>query len=273
MEAIFDYFLEQLNAGDLLYKGNYVFRFYQDKMTVLEAVTGKLVNEELEFSPVSVRTKQPIVFVENNKRIDWLIEFGILIRIKGQEYDKTTDLDYANIASVLLALQGTSATIEGKKYTFKTQAPNYQGMAVMGNSKYAIISCTLNVTQIDFGYFGQDSVWKFGTTAENVAIIDAFGINKVSTRRFYTGDKKSTTDNDYNKVIGRSMVISMTINYNDETALFDETDSTADLDATYWLSETFSSETPVTWNMTVESASEIQTKGGVKQITLRFVEI
>ena len=101
MEAIFNYFLTQLNAGDLLYKGNYVFRFYQDKMTVLEPVTGKLINEELEFSPVSVLTKQPIVFVENNKRIDWLIEFGILIRIAGQEYDVATDLDYANIASTL----------------------------------------------------------------------------------------------------------------------------------------------------------------------------
>ena len=268
MQAIFNYFLTQLNAGTLLYKGNYVFRFYQDKMTVLEAVTGKLVNEELEFSPVSVLTKQPIVFVENNKRIDWLLEFGILIRIAGQEYDVATDLDYANIESVMTALQGMSATIESKKYTFKTQAPNYQGMATLGNSKYAIISCTLNVTQIDFGYFGQDSVWKLGGV-----IIDAFGINKVSTRRFYTADKKSTEDNDYNKPIGRSMVIDMTINYKDETDLLAEVDSTASLDATYILSETFNAGTPVTYSVTVESASELQTKGGVKQLVLRFVEI
>ena len=85
MQNIFDYFITKLNdnTDGLEYRGNYIFRFFTDSMTVLEPVTGKLVNEEIDITPVSLISKTPVPFVESNKRIDWLLEFGLLIRMQG----------------------------------------------------------------------------------------------------------------------------------------------------------------------------------------------
>lgn len=270
MQNIFNYFLTQLNANanGLVYRGNYIFRFFQDSMSVLEAVTGKLVNEEIDITPVSLMTRTPVPFVEANKRVDWLLEFGLLVRIQGQEYDPLVDLDYANIKSVVDALQGATVTISSKKYAFKTQEPNYNGYTTLGRSKFAIITCVMNVTKLDYGYFGNDSVWYVGGNA-----IDFTSVAKTSTRRFYTGDVKSVTANDYNKPIGRATVIEMTFNYIDETDLLSEVNGKQTLSKTYTVSETFAGGTAVTWTMTAENASEIQTKGVTKQLTVRFVEV
>lgn len=269
MQAIFDYLLTQLNdnTDDLVYKGNYVFRFFTDSMSVLEAVTGKLVNEEIEFSPVALMTKSPVPFVENNKRIDWLLEFGILTRIAGSEYDSTTDLDYANIKGVLDDLQGEVVTISSKKYAFKTNDLNYSGYTMLGRSKYAILTFTINVTQIDYGYFGQESVWKIDTTT-----LDVFNANITSTRRYYSSDEVDDTTNDFNKCIGRSMVFELTINYNGETDLLDERYGVSTLAKQYTLTETFNSVTK-SYTVTCESANELQQSGKVKQLILRFVEV
>ena len=269
MQNIFNYFLTQLNANanNLEYRGNYIFKFFQDSMTVLEPVTGKLVSEEIEFSPVALLTKSPVPFVESNKRIDWLLEFGILIRIQGQEYDAAEDLDYANIESVLDALQGSVYDDGTTRYTFKTQQPNYNGYTVLGRSKFAIITCTMNVTQIDFGYFGNDSSWSVGGNT-----LDTRTVMRTSTKRFYTADKKGTLENDYNKPTGRAVVIEITFNYNDETDLLSEAQGKQTLDKTYTVTETFNSNS-VSYTMTVESGTEVQEKGVVKQLILRFVEV
>ena len=270
VQTIFDYFLAQLNDNndDLVYAGNYVFRFFQDSMTVLEPVTGKLVSEEIDISPVALMTKTPVPFVESNKRIDWLLEFGILIRMQGQEYDAAVDLDYANIKSVTDALQGAVYTSGTTRYVFKTQEPDYKGYTVLGRSKFAIITCVMNVTQIDFGYFGNDSVWIVGSKT-----LDIVSVAKTSTRRFYTADKKSNTANDFNRPIGRAVVLEITFNYKDETDLLSEVNGKQTLAKTYTVSETFNSGTAITWTMVVESASEIQQKGVVKQLIVRLVEV
>ena len=270
VQNIFNYFITQLNANtdDLVYEGNYIFRFYPDSMSVLEPVTGKLVSEEIDITPVSLISRTPVPFVEGNKRIDWLLEFGLLIRMQGQEFDSTTDLDYANIKKVVDALQGAVITNDSKKYTFKTQEPEYKGYTVLGRSKFAIISVVMNVTQITYGFFGNHSVWSVGGTT-----LDTMQVAKTSTKRFYTADKKSTTANDFNKPIGRAFVVEITFNYNGETDLLSEVNAKQTLSKTYTVSETFNSGTAVTWSMTVESANEIQVKGTVKQLILRFVEV
>ena len=269
MQNIFDYFITKLNdnTDELVYRGNYIFKFFQDSMTVLEPVTGKLVNEEIDITPVALVSKTPVPFVESNKRIDWLLEFGLLVRISGQEYDSLTDLDYANIKSVTDDLQGSVYEVGSTRYTFKTQEPDYKGYTILGRSKFAIISVIMNVTQIDFGYFGNDSVWKVGSYT-----LDTVQVARSATKRFYTADKKSTTANDYNKPIGRSVVIEITFNYNDETDLLLEVQGKQTLTKTYTVSETFNEGTPVTYTMTVESGSEIQVRGVVKQLIIRLVE-
>lgn len=269
VQSIFDYFINQLNnnALGLEYRGNYVFRFFADSMTVLEPVTGKLVSEEIDISPVALMTKTPVPFVESNKRIDWMLEFGILVRIQGQEYDADTDLDYTNIKSVLDALQGSVLTISNKQFTFKTQEPDYKGYTVLGRSKFAIITCVMNVTQIDFGFFGNSSSWSVGGKT-----LDFTQIARSATKRFYTADKKSDTSNDFNKPIGRSVAIEITFNYKDETDLLSEVQGKQTLTKTYTVTETFNN-TTTNYTMIVESGSEVQIKGVVKQLTIRLVEV
>jgi len=272
MQKVFDYILTQLNdnTDGLTYKGNYIFRFFEDKMTVVESVTGSLYNEELEITPVSVLSKAPVTFVENNKRIDWMLELGFLMRIEGQEYDATTDLDYANLVSVLDDLQGETVTIDGKKYSFKTQEPDYSGYSKLGKSKYAIISTTLNVSQISFGYFGQDSTFVLGSDTLDVTRV-AVGVNK----EFYTSGKNNDLENDFNKPIGRSVFLELTFNYNGETELLNEARGKATLTDTYTLTETFATSpaTTFSYTVTVESCQEELVRGQVKQLTVRFVEV
>ncbi len=270
MQAIFDYILTLLNdnTDGLEYRGNYIFKFYEEKMTVLEAVSGKLVSDEIDITPVSILTKVPIPFVESNRRIDWMLELGFLVRIQGSEYDPLVDLDYANIKSVLDALQGNVVTNNNKRYAFKTQAPNYNGFSFLGKSKWAILTTTLNITELTFGYFGNDSVWTVDSTA-----VDVTQVTKTSVKSFYAANKKNDLTNDYNKAISRSVVIEMTFNYNAQTDLLSEVNGKQTLTKTYTVSETFNSGTAVTYTMIVESASEIQIKGTVKQLIVRFVEV
>jgi hypothetical protein len=270
MQSIFNYILTQLNANavGLTYAGNYIFRFFEEKMSVLEAVTGKLVNDEIDITPVSILTKVPIPFVESNKRIDWMLELGFLVRIQGSEYDSTTDLDFANIQSVLTTLHGSVVTSGGKRYAFKTQEPNYSGSAFLGKSKYAIITTTLNICEITYGYFGTDSVW-----AVDSATLDTTNVTITSTRRYYTSAYTDDTDNDFNTPVGRALVFEITFNYNGETELLKERKGTQTLAKTYTLKETFNTTDSTSYTVTCESATENQVKGAVKQLTCRFIEV
>ena len=271
MEVVYNYLLTQFNdnTDNLVYKGNYIFRFHQDSMSVYEAVTNKLVNTEVPYSMVSVLTRQPVPFVENNERIDWLIELGFVVRMEGQEFDSTTDLDYANIKSVMDDLQGQAVTISGKRYSFKTQEPQYSGYTVLGNSKYAILTCTLNVTQITLGYFGQDSKWYIDDEELDVTQVDI-----TATRRYYTADKKNDNSNDYNEVIGRAMVFNLTFNYISEATLLNESrGGLSTFSTTHVLKEVFNGITTFTWNVTIQVAAETQIRGGVKKLTIRCLEI
>jgi len=272
MDKVFSYILTQLNdnTDNLTYKGNYIFKFFEDKMTVLESVTGSLVNQELEITPVTLLSRTPVPFTESNKRVDWLVQLGFLMRIEGQEYDADDDLDYANLVSVLDALQGETVTIDSRKWSFKTQEPNYEGYTMLGRSKYAIITATLNMTEISFGYFGQDSTFTVDGDELDVVRV-AVGVNKA----FYTAGKNSTLENDYNKPVGRAVFLELTFNYNGETDLLDEARGKAGLKDEYTLVESFATSpaTTYTYTVTVESCQEEIVRGQVKQLTIRFVEV
>ena len=268
VKSIYDYFVSELGDG---FRGNFLFQLHNEDFTAYDTVTGKLVKEAVEYFPVSLQVKEPITYVENNHRIDWLVEFGILIKVAGTVYDSTVDTGYDAIQSVTDSLNGASVTLsDTNKYTFKTYPPKETGMVMLGNSKYLLISVTMNVTEMEFGYVGQDSAWAVGSYTP-----DVISVSKTSTRRYYTGDVKSTDTNDYSKPIGRALVVTMTFNYNGETDLLDEVDGVSTLAKTYTVTETFSGVTPSrvkSRTMTCQQATETQTVNGVKRLTCIFVE-
>jgi hypothetical protein len=274
MKKIFDYFLAQLNdnTNDLVYKGNFLFKFFTDAMKVYEPVEGKLVNEEITYRPVSLMTSEDVPFVEDNGRVDWLVEFGILAPIKAQVFDETNDLDYANIKDVCAALNGQRITYEGKQFSFKVSPyPKYRGWDFVGESKYAILTVTMNLTELDTGEYGQDSTWYLDDVALDVIVPDV-----VSTRRFYTGDKKATTNNDYNQPIGRVKMITLTINYDPDNTkcveLFKESRSDTLLKKTYTLKETHIVLGDFTNNVIVRSAAESSKRNSARRLIVEFVE-
>ena len=272
MEDIMTIFIARLNDNTLglKYDGNFLFQFHDEKLTILEQETGKLVLLENDYSPVAMPVKECTPYSEKNKRRDWLIEFNILARIQGAVYDSTVDLDYDNINAKTYAMDGLSLTSGGKKYSFKTRPVREQGYVTLGNSKYVLLAVVMNITEILTGYFGQDSVitLTYGTTIITPDVIE-FG--KVATRRYYTGDKKSTATNDYNKAIGRAMSFTLKINYNDETQLLAEVNGKSTIAQQYTLTEVFNSTTE-TWTVTCEQASEIQSVNGVKKFSFIFKE-
>lgn len=273
MEDLMKIFVDELNDNDLglVYDGNFIFQFHDEKMTILAQETGKLVFTETEYSPVAMPVKECTVYAEKNGRKDWLIEYNILARIHGNVYDSTVDLDYNNINNKVAIYNGLSLIYNSKKYAFKSKPVRDRGYVTLGNSKYILLSVVMNVTELVIGYVGQDSTVTIasGATTYTPDIIE-FG--KVATRRYYTADKKSTDTNDYNTPTGRAMSFTLKINYNNETLLLNEVNGKSLLNAKYTLSETFNGGTAVTWTVTCEQASEVESVNGVKKLSFVFKE-
>ena len=270
MKAIYDYFITQLNDNDneLVYQGNYVFNFNQDKMTLFQEVTGTLVNKEVEFSPVSIVSKTPVTFIEKNKRIDWSVEIGIGIRIEGQQYSAVNDLDYDNIVRVINLMQGQHYTLSGSEYSVKLDAePTYQGYQVLGNSKYALLTINMLVTEMSSGYFGQD--W---TVTLDGAELDIVSFSPTMTKRYLTSDKKNELTNDYNIAAGRVMVFEVVFNYKNETDILSEVMGKSPLKDKYTLVASLG-ETDYTYTVSVQSGTPTIINGAVVKMTVRFVEV
>jgi hypothetical protein len=276
MQKIFDYFIEQLNSNTdgLVYKGNFLFRFETDRLSVYEPVEGKLVNEEVKYRPVALTTSEDVPFVENNNRVDWLLEVGMLVPINGDAYDATTDLDYANIQSVCRAMNGSSITVDGTKYSVKVSPyPKYRGWTFLGETaQYAILSVTFNLTELGIGEFGQSSTWYLDGLE-----LDVVNADVSTTRRFYTADKKATTDNDFNTVTGRVKMVTLTINYDPTNAkcvaLFNESRSRATLKGTYTLKETHEVLGDFEDTVIVRSANESAKRNSVRKLVVEFAEV
>lgn len=271
MQKIFDYFITQLNSNDdgLVYKGNFLFRFETDKLRVYEPLEGKLVNEEVKYRPVALTTSEDVPFVENNGRVDGLLEVGMLVPIQGDVYDATTDLDYANVKSVCGAMNGSSITVDGTKYSIKVSPyPKYRGWTFLGETaQYAILSVTFNLTEVTSGNFTQD--WTISVDGDELDFVNAI---PTSNKRFYTANDKSNNTNDYNNPVGRSFMLEVTFNYNGETGLLAEVMSANALTQEHTVVLTFG-ETSYSFNMVVESAPMTLVRGGVMQITVRMVEV
>ena len=273
VKEIYDYFVAQLNTNTdgASYRGDFLFQLHDEAFTAYDTVTGKLVKEAVEYSPVALQVGEAVPFAEDNHRYDWLVSFGILVRVAGLVYDSTVDLGYGHIKAVTDTLQGAVVTMtDTHKYAFKTTPPKSTGMVQLGNSKFLLVTVTMNITELGHGNFGQQSTWTVGSST-----LDIINVTKTSTRRYYTADKKSDTSNDYNKPIGRSVVISLTFNYNGETALLDEVDGKSTLVTTYTVTDTFAGVTPSrvkSWTMTCQQATETKTVNGVKRLTCVFVE-
>jgi hypothetical protein len=274
MKKLFDYFLTQLNANtdDLTYRGNFLFQFSQDKLVVYNPVEGKLVNEEVVYRPIALTTSESVPFVEDNGRIDWLFEYGVVVPISGDGYDEDDDLDYANIKNVCESMNGAKITIEGTTYAVKVSPyPKYSGFAWLGNSKHIILSIVMNVTELESGEFGQDSTWYLNDTELDVITADV-----TSTRRFYSNDKKGTTDNDFNKPIGRVKMVTLTINYDPDNLMcveiFKESRSTTLLKKEYTLKETHNILGDFTNSVIVRSATESSKRNSVRRFIVEFVQ-
>jgi len=272
MKNVYDYFVEQLNDNDLglNYRGNFLFQFHTDKLEVYNQITGTLVSEVKDYSPVSLITSESVPFVESNERIDWLLEFGIIIPIKGQEFSETDDLDYANISRVCRAMNGLNITNGGSKFAFKvTKYPKYNGWSFLGKSKRAFLTVTINMAEIVKGNFTNDLTITVGSK-----VLDYTNASISSTKRFYTANNKSEDTNDYNKPVGRATVLEVTFNYDTETDILNEVMGKSDIKKQYNVSIDFADvEEPYTYNMVIESAPISLTKNTVMQITARFVEV
>jgi len=272
MEDLMKIFVDELNDNTLglIYDGNFIFQFHDEKLTVLQQVPGKLVFTEEEYSPVGMPVKECTPYSENNGRKDWLIEYNILARIHGSVYDSTVDLDYDNINGKVAAFNGLTMTYNSKRYAFKSRPAQERGYSTFGNSKYILLAVVMNVTELTVGYFGQDS--SIGIRCGAVVYTpDVIEFGKVATKRYYTADKKSTATNDYNTPTGRSMSFSLKINYNNESILLTEVNGKAALDTKYTLAEIFATVT-TTWTVTCEQASEIESINGVKKLAFIFKE-
>lgn len=274
MKQLYDYFLTQLNdnTDDLLYKGGFLFEVLRDRLSVYSPVEDKLINQEVTYRPIALTTSESVPFTENNGRIDWLFDFGVIVPIKGDKYDETTDLDYANIKRVCLAMNGAKLTVDDKTYAVKVSPyPKYNGFVWLGESKHIILSVVMNVTEVAVGEFGQDSTWYLDDVELDVITADV-----VSTRRFYTGDKKATTENDYNTPTGRVKMVTLTINYDPDNSmcveLFKESRSTTTLDQRYTLKETHNVLGNFTNSVIVRSASESSKRNSVRRLIVELVE-
>jgi len=288
MEELYNLILTKLNTDrpSYEYDGNFLFRFWNDQFQLLEAISGKLVVESVEKNPVSILIADPVPFSETNKRIDWTLQYGILVRIAGNEYNATTDLDYDHIKTVCATLNGTVETSETKKYSFKVSPPSKSGYQVIGKHKYLMLVMTMNVTEITTGEFCQESVFTLTDPDLSESItLDPKELQISLSRRFHTADDKTDADGrDYNSSEGMVQLFVLTLDYdstdNVHYSLFKETRGQNASGKYFTLVETtthvLSTEPTVyqtfTYKLIARSANEVYGRNKLRTLVLEFVE-
>jgi len=266
-ELIHNLYLAALNAAGTAtsqsFVGNFMFQFHPEGMTALSLVSGKMVLEETEYSPVCLSVLEETPFTELSKRSDWLAVFQIMFRIEGDTYNSTDDPAYAVIAAVSATWKAYSVTSGSYKYAIKCREPKYLGFQTIGKSVFALFEVGMNITS------GVSTLIHFGNAVSytlNTVALDVVSFTKSFTRRFYTADVKANADPDYSKPTGSVWCGVLVFNYAGNSNQLAEVNGTSTLAKAWALVETTGS-TTVTWNCCVETATETVMPGGVRQFT------
>jgi len=271
-DTIHNLYLAALNAAGVAteqtFAGNFLFQFHNEGMSALSLVTGTIVNEEVEYSPVCLSVLEETPFVEKNGRSDWLAVFQILIRVAGNTYDATDDPAYDVIKAVSATWKGYSVTSGSIKLAIKCREPKYLGYQTIGKSVYVLLEVGMNITTATATLVNYGNACSY--TLDNVSL-DVVSFTKSYTRRFYTADTKATLDPDYSRPVGAIWMGVLVFNWAGNATQLTEVNGTASITAPWTLVETTGT-TTVTWTVFVENATETVSPGGVRQFTFTLRE-
>lgn len=173
-KLIFDTILDILNTNtyDVIFSGNYMFRFWQQNSKVNEFEIVKREEDELDFKTqrvvplVDLQTIE-VPFVENNIRSDYEKEFYLAFKIEdeiNEANQRVIEFDFEDIYYQAL-LEGIQKLREDQiidnvnnyRYVFKVKEPQKVNVFKYDGQYYQLLSISLNLISIKFGFFTNET--------------------------------------------------------------------------------------------------------------------
>ena len=294
-KIIYDTILDVLNDNerDVIFSGNYMFRFWQQHSNVHDFEIVKREENELDIKTqrviplVDIQTIE-VPYVEANRRSDFEREFYLAFKIDSKTNEanqRIIEFDYEDEHYQAL-LDGIEALRDapiinhehGFKFVFKVKQPVSVNVFKYNGDYYQLLSLTINMISLEKGTFTNNfSVYmrekNTGASFEKLDITDG-DISSAKNMEAFTVLSHDLEQK--NKFRNRSSIANFTINYDENDiceALQDEADGLKDVKTIYEIKVVRSDGTEYIRDVGVTSATYNLRLNTVHRITFRLERV
>lgn len=229
---------EMPNGNAVVFDGNFMFEFNQQlaggvNFSIVSKSTDSLDFDTTQVVPmVDVQSIQ-VPYVELNKRDDWEREFYVAIEIPETRHAITNEViiefeesnpQYQAVLETLSNLSDTlTFTEDDYKYTFKVKEPTKVNVFTYNGKYYQILSLTFNLTSLEQGFFGNETMLYFGLSDDtgfgetSDYLLDKIEFSEITSKTSRATSNISETEETY-KADKRMWEANITINFNGNVA-------------------------------------------------------
>lgn len=256
-KRIYDLVLGKLNENTqgVTFDGNFMFKFFNGDTKNFEIVT--LEDDMIDFTstevvPVVDAQNIQVPFVDENNRSDFEREFYVAIKVESStyinnqvkiEFDETLP-QYQALLETIENIKNELTFIEGDyKYTFKVKEPTKVSYFKYNGIYYQVLALTINMTSVQFGYFGNETALYFGLKSDTSFAdtteykLDFLEFSPNSSKETRANANTGATENTV-AINKRTWVADVTVNFNGRTSdllLQREVDAIVDNNLVYQL--------------------------------------
>lgn len=235
-KRLYNWFVDQLNQNSygVTFSGNYIFKFWPQSTSgvsdfeILQTNEDALDFDALELVPVVDVQTIEIPFVEKNNRSDYEKEFYVALRIQDSLDPDTNELqiEFDDTDPKYQALQETveniktqlTFTYDGYRHTVKTKEPQKVQTFKNNGKYYTIFGITMNITSIEYGYYGNEMEFYLFPSAETTYSqadrLDVMDANIIVSKQTETYNELNTEPVEQTiKIQSRQFSVQFTVNY------------------------------------------------------------
>ena len=288
-DALLDVFND--NDRDVLFSGNYMFRFWQQNSKIHEFEIVQRAGDSLDFKtkrviPVVELPGVEIPYVEDNNRSDYEKEFYVAFKVNEEinefnqriiEWDYTDDSYQALLQGLEVLRQDPVETIDGQKFAFKVKEPQRVDVFEYDGSYYQLLSLGMTITRIGVGVFNNETEISGRFIGEVTSYpLDIVDGNIVTARGMVPYKNVGSDIEQKNRFNTRTFTANFIINYHGtefDKFLIDEIDSVSGAKSSFELRIKRYDGTFVTHTVAVTSGSYNLRKNTVKRINFEVERV
>lgn len=294
-KLIFETILDVLNDNqrEVIFSGNYMFRFWQQNSKINEFEIVQREEDELDFKTqrvvplVDLQTIE-IPFVEKNIRSDYEKEFYLAFKIQDEvnEFNQRViefDFEDDHYQSLLEGIQKLRDNpiidnVNNYRYVFKVKEPQKVNVFKYNGEYYQLLSLNLNLISIKFGHFTNETKILMrekgvGASFEELDLVDGDIGSSKNMIPFIKPLQNLETKSRFNS---RAYLSNYTINFigsDIDMCLIDEADGIKPLKTIYEYKVVRFDESEYTFDVAVTSSNYNLRKNTIHQINFQIEKV